>query len=65
MKTKEDIRGLKAKEILTELRGAGKDSLEIRIKTGAAQDKDTSKKKKQRKYIAQLKTILKEKENAN
>jgi ribosomal protein L29 len=65
MKTSEQIKGMEVKDILKELKLAEKELLEIRIKTGAAQDKDTSKRSKQRKYIARLKTILREKENAN
>ncbi|MCT4592443.1 MAG: 50S ribosomal protein L29 [Candidatus Gracilibacteria bacterium] len=65
MKTLEDIRAMSTEEILAEIKKAERNLLHINIKLEAAQEKDTSKLPKQKKYIAQLNTILTEKNNDN
>ncbi len=61
MKNNEEIRGLSAVEIEKEIAKAENNLVEVSIKTEASQEKDLSKKGKQKKYIARLKTILSEK----
>lgn len=61
MKNKEELRGLTAEKLLQEIKSAQKALLEVRIRLSANQEKDTSKRGKYRKYVALLKTVLKEK----
>lgn len=63
MKNLEEIRGLGVEEINKEIQKAQKDLLEVSIKIESGQEKNTSKKPKYKKYIAQLKTLLNEKSN--
>lgn len=56
----QELRSSTGKELLQELAKAQTDLQQIRIAVRTKHEKDTGKVKKQRHYVAQLKTILKE-----
>lgn len=56
----QELRSSTKKELLHELSKAYKDMLKVRINVKTKQEKDSSKAKKTKHYIAQILTILKE-----
>lgn len=64
MITKEELRGMSLEEINKILEDSQNIPLESRIKIDTGQEKDTSKQKKNRRFLALLKTLKKEKELA-
>lgn len=62
MMTMQELRSSSKKELLLELAKARKERLKVRISLKTKHDKDTSKAKKAKVYIAQLLTALNEAE---
>lgn len=62
MKTFDEILGLTLEQILQEIKKTEHELVGIRMSISAGQEKDSSKRKKAAKYIAQLKTAKRQKE---
>lgn len=60
MKTIEQIRALSTSDLHLEVSRAEHNLVGVRMKIISAQEKDVSKKRKLKRYIARLKTILRE-----
>lgn len=56
----QELRSSTTKELLQELEKARKESLKVRINIKTKQEKDGSKSKKTKRYIAKILTVLKE-----